>query len=110
MNSNLMTPGVYIDEKNAYPNSAVAVETAVPIFIGYTEKAEFNGKSLKNIPTRITSFAEYVARFGDAFKSKFDIVPFDGNSDAHNVILIGDKKWQVSNQSTLPLFYNSIRL
>ena len=32
------TPGVYINEKNAFPLSAVAVETTVPVFIGYTEK------------------------------------------------------------------------
>lgn len=35
----LATPGVYIDEKSAFPNSAVPVPTAVPVFIGYTEKA-----------------------------------------------------------------------
>ena len=30
------TPGVYIVEKNAFPNSVVEVTTAVPAFIGYT--------------------------------------------------------------------------
>ena len=34
------TPGVYIVEKNAFPNSVVEVETAVPAFIGYTENAK----------------------------------------------------------------------
>jgi hypothetical protein len=47
------------------------VETAVPVSIGYTEKAEWNGKSLQNKPTRITSFAEYIERFGGAFHAKF---------------------------------------
>ena len=36
----LKTPGVYIEEKNVFPNSIVALPTAVPAFIGYTEKAE----------------------------------------------------------------------
>ena len=59
-----MTPGVYIEEKNAFPGSAVAVETAIPVFIGYTEKAERKGKSLTGEAARITSFAEYVEMFG----------------------------------------------
>ena len=67
------TPGVFISENNAFPSSAVAVETAVPVFIGYTEKAERNGKSLTAIPTRISSLAEYVAVFGGAFKPAFHI-------------------------------------
>jgi uncharacterized protein len=65
------TPGVYIQEKNAFPNSAVAVPTAVPVFIGYTQKAERNGKSVIAIPTRISSLAEYEELFGKAFTHKF---------------------------------------
>ena len=34
------TPGVYITELAAFPPSIVGVQTAVPAFIGYTEKAE----------------------------------------------------------------------
>jgi phage tail sheath protein FI len=68
-----MTPGVYIEEKNAFPGSVVAVDTAVPVFIGYTQQAERNGKSLVGIPTRITSFAEYSLYFGGAFKPVFTI-------------------------------------
>ncbi|MBS1530500.1 MAG: phage tail sheath family protein [Bacteroidetes bacterium] len=68
-----MTPGVYIEEQNAFPNSEVAVETAVPVFIGYTEKAELNHNSLVNKPTKIVSFAEYLERFGGAFRPKFTV-------------------------------------
>jgi phage tail sheath protein FI len=73
MPTTLMTPGVYIEEKNAFPGSVVAVETAVPVFIGYTQFAERNGKSLTGVPTRITSFAEYTLYFGGAFKPVFTI-------------------------------------
>ena len=34
----MKTPGVYIVEKSAFPNSVVEVATAVPAFIGYTER------------------------------------------------------------------------
>ena len=32
----MKTPGVYIIEKNAFPNSVVEVATAIPAFIGHT--------------------------------------------------------------------------
>lgn len=60
----MKTPGVYIVEKNAFPNSVVEVATAVPAFIGYTEKADNKGKSLSNQPWRITSMAEFQNYFG----------------------------------------------
>jgi phage tail sheath protein FI len=60
------TPGVYINELNAFPNSVVEVPTAVPAFIGYTEMAP-----TPNEPTRISSLAEYLLLFGGAPKTKF---------------------------------------
>jgi len=54
------TPGVYIEEISKFPPSVVPVETAVPAFIGFTEKAVGEiGESLTNTPTRITSLLEY---------------------------------------------------
>jgi hypothetical protein len=54
------TPGVYINEVNAFPNSVVEVPTAVPAFFGYTEKTPPG----PNTPTRISSMAEYIAFYG----------------------------------------------
>jgi len=67
----MKTPGVYVLEKNAFPNSAVEVSTAVPAFIGYTEKASNKGKSLTNQPWRIASMAEYLSFFGAGPDPKF---------------------------------------
>lgn len=67
------TPGVYIEEKSAFPSSAVAVATAVPAFVGYTEKATRNSKSILNKPTRITSLNEYHDFFGGAPKIQFEL-------------------------------------
>jgi uncharacterized protein len=61
---NMKTPGVYILEKNAFPNSVVEVATAVPAFIGYTEKADNKGTSLHNKPFRITSLGEFHQYYG----------------------------------------------
>ena len=60
------TPGVYIVEENAFPNSVVEIPTAVPVFIGYTEKAISGHKSLSNVATKIGSLAEYEQYFGGA--------------------------------------------
>lgn len=69
----MKTPGVYIVEKNAFPSSVVEVATAVPAFIGYTEKADNKGKSLLNKPWRITSMSEFHNYFGFAPEPKFSI-------------------------------------
>ncbi|WP_316828539.1 phage tail sheath family protein [Pedobacter miscanthi] len=59
--SNIKSPGVYINEQNAFPNTVVSVATAVSAFIGYTPQAEYNGVSYTNVAHRITSFAEFQA-------------------------------------------------
>ncbi|MBI5917358.1 MAG: phage tail sheath family protein [Bacteroidetes bacterium] len=67
--TSLKTPGVYIDEVPKFPPSVAAVETAIPAFIGYTEKAEKDKIDLHAAGpalVRITSFAEFVEYFGDA--------------------------------------------
>lgn len=67
----MKTPGVYIVEKDAFPNSVVEVATAVPAFIGYTEKAELGQKSLLNKPMRISSMAQFITYFGGPPQPKF---------------------------------------
>ena len=67
------TPGVYIEEKSAFPNSAVPVATAVPAFIGYTQKASLNKKDITNVPVRISSFGEFLMYFGGAPSPKYDL-------------------------------------
>jgi hypothetical protein len=67
------TPGVYIVEKNAFPNSVVEVATAVPAFIGHTAKAEYKGTPLRGKPWRITSLSEFHNLFGFGPKSSFEL-------------------------------------
>lgn len=58
------TPGVYVEEIPKLPPSVAQVETAIPAFIGYTEKAERNGESLTGKPIRISSLIEFVQYYG----------------------------------------------
>jgi len=65
MAKSMKTPGVYINELNAFGDAVVPVPTAVPVFIGYTGQTEYNGKSLVNRAVKITSFAEFQTIFGN---------------------------------------------
>jgi uncharacterized protein len=55
------TPGVYIEEIPKFPPIISGVDTAIPAFIGYTEKV-VDVALLE--PKRITSMPQYEAHFG----------------------------------------------
>ncbi len=63
---NLRTPGVYIEEVTRFPPSIVPVETAIPAFLGYTERTNSGGLDLVNRAVAIDSFLEFEQLFGSA--------------------------------------------
>ena len=86
--SEFKTPGVYIKEIPKLPPSIASVETAIPAFIGYTEKADKTlAGDLIRVPTRITSMMEYEKYFGKADPEPGIIVEFT-NAGATDVSLI----------------------
>ena len=89
----MKTPGVYIVEKNAFPNSVVEVATAVPAFIGYTERADNAGKALANQPWRISSMAEFRRYFGGPPVPQFTIEATPDTTSA--AFLAGDTGYQL---------------
>lgn len=94
----MKTPGVYIVEKNAFPNSVVEVATAVPAFIGYTEKASNKGKSLLNKPWRITSISEYHDYYGGAPNPLFTIEEKPQDSTEEAAFSLADKEYLLSQE------------
>ena len=70
MATNFKTPGVYIQEISKFPPSVAQVETAIPAFIGYTEKAVIDGVDYhtENVirPVKISSLPDYEYLFGFA--------------------------------------------
>ncbi|MCI4670768.1 MAG: phage tail sheath subtilisin-like domain-containing protein [Bacteroidia bacterium] len=63
--SSYKTPGVYVQEIQKLPPSVAQVDTAIPVFIGYTQKAELESfKDLEMVPRRIRSLLEYEQYFG----------------------------------------------
>lgn len=68
------TPGVYIEEADPFPQPVTPVNVAIPIFIGYTQKAGRRGKSLVRHPIKVESLKQYIASFGHCFNPRFKIV------------------------------------
>ena len=68
------TPGVYIEEISKLPPSVAQVETAIPAFIGYTEKAtKLTDGDLLFVPVRITSLHDYETYFGTVHEENLRI-------------------------------------
>ncbi len=118
----IQTPGVYINELNAFPNSVVAVPTAVPAFIGYTPQALYEGKSYINVPMKITSFADFQAIYcfpdppppaaptkqynPQYYLTKQKSQPAKGDY----IVIDGDYYSIVPDPNTIYYLYNSVRL
>jgi phage tail sheath protein FI len=106
----MKTPGVYVVEKSAFPNSVVEVATAVPAFIGYTEKANNKGKSLRNVPWRISSMSEFHEYFGFGPTPIFDIVEKPENSSEDPAFSLKGTEYQLKRTSGGYLLYFSMLL
>jgi uncharacterized protein len=123
----MKTPGVYIVEKSAFPNSVVQVATAVPAFIGYTERAMNGNKSLRNVPWRISSMAEFHDYFGDGPMPSFDLVKREGDGEdgpselsadgasrrdplPGGGLALGDEVWDLVQTSQPYALYGAMRL
>lgn len=102
----MKTPGVYIVEKNAFPNSVVEVATAIPAFIGHTEKAVNGNKSLLNKPWRITSMAEFRSYFGGEPSPEFEIQEAEGTEP--ELVLNGSGYKMVQANTAYTLYYNML--
>ncbi len=66
------TPGVWVEEIPTLPPSVAQVATAIPAFIGYTQKAPaINGTETR--VARISSLLDYESLFGKAKPSAFEV-------------------------------------
>ena len=74
--ANYKTPGVYVEEISTLPASVAPVATAIPAFVGYTEKRP--GAK----PVRITSLLEYREQFGGSKVENFEIILTENSLDS----------------------------
>ena len=117
----LQTPNVYINEVNAFPNSVVAVATAIPLFIGYTRRADHEGKSYYHQTVEIHSLNDFLTFFGamstgpvpgpapdlEQYAPIYHVVSSKGNGD----MLVGGRPMDLlPDAGTIYYLYNSIKL
>ena len=89
----LKTPGVYVEEILSLPPSIASVETAIPAFIGYTQKAQLLlPEDLHCSPKKITSLLEYEQWFGLPFPETGITVSIDTTSPGNINAIASIKK------------------
>lgn len=118
----IKSPGVYINEVNAFPNSVVPVPTAVPAFIGYTPQASYEGKSYFNKPTLITSMADFETIFcypnpappaapARQYSPEYYLVQQKSKPEKGEYLVIGNNYYSiVPDPYTIYYMYNSVRM
>jgi phage tail sheath protein FI len=122
MNTTYATPGVYINEVNAFPNSVVPIATAVPAFVGYTPQAAYKGVSYSNKPFKITSFAEFQSIFmlpdppppadpAKQYSPEYYLVPQKTMPTSGQYMVINGQFYSIlPDPNTIYYLYNSVRL
>ncbi len=113
------TPGVYIEEVSAFPNSVEGVPTAVPAFIGYTPQANHLGTDCIFVPTKITSFIEFERIFCfpnsldhvQQYSPQYYLVRENSKPRTGDFLLIGSEYYSiVPDAYTIYYLYNSLKL
>jgi len=120
--SNIKSPGVYINELNAFPNSVVPVATAVPAFIGYTPQAMYQGKSYANVAQKITSFSDFQALYcypdppapasaAKQYSPEYYLVQQQSKPNDPDYLIIDGNYYSVlPDPNTIYYLYNSVKL
>lgn len=98
----IKTPGVYTTEIPVFPPSVAQVATAVPAFIGYTEKAVKNGKDVTRKAVRLSSLVQFVQYFGDSFDNLAATVNINDDSSIGGVDI--SPRYQLFN--AMQMFFN----
>jgi hypothetical protein len=118
----IKSPGVYINETDAFGKSVVPVATAVPAFIGYTPQASYEGKSYSNIPQQITSLAQFQAIYCYSspaapaaplkqYNPEYYLVKEKKEPEKGDYMQIGADFYSiVPDPNTIYFLYNSIKL
>src|SRR5688500_3120864 len=106
------TPDVYIEEISVFPPSVAEVETAIPAFIGYTEKAtRTTANDLILKPTKIYSLKEYEQYFGFANDDPI-VVGLAGNATDGFSVSNFTVNGAIPTDTTLPqyLMYYAVKM
>lgn len=89
---NPTTPGVSVEEITGLPNSVSLIDTAIPVFIGYTELIPegYNIDDDDNKKLKISSLLEYEDKFG---KAKKEIIQLKDVKDKGATLMVPDAQF-----------------
>lgn len=113
------TPGVYIDEVTAFPNSVVGVPTSIPAFIGYTPQSNQKGIDCTFVPTKISSFLEFEDIFCfpngsepvQQYSPQYYLVQQNSKPNTADFLLIGNEYYSILPDAySIYYMYNSVKL
>ncbi len=113
------TPGVYIEEVSALPNSVAQVETAIPAFIGYTPRAVHNENDCTYVPTKVSSFIEFQKIFCfpevtepvQQYSPQYYLIRQNSKPNTGDFVLIGSDYYAIlPDAHSIYYMYNSVKL
>ena len=82
-------PVVFVQEISALPPSVAQVETAIPAFIGYTEKADLKRPGdLRFVPRRISNLEEFEKYYGTAAPPVISKIQLDASQNVVSATLV----------------------
>jgi phage tail sheath protein FI len=105
----LRMPGVYTQEIPTLPPTVGVIPSAVPVFIGYTDKAERKGENIRLKPTRVKSMREYEEWFGTAplVNIEVEIDDTDNNPRRPEVKLVPITGFNFKMYHAMLLYYSN---
>ena len=108
----IRTPGVYVTEIPTLPPSVAQVSTAVPAFIGYTQKAaDYDGTDLTEKPTKIFSLKEYEDFFGKADnETNIEVNLVRKTENGKAVLKSAQAGFKTGTKPSLHIMYYALRL
>jgi phage tail sheath protein FI len=90
------TPGIYVEEISTLPPSVAEIATAIPAFIGYTEKHAGDQPMIKEI----RSLRDYEESFGQAPSAPWKIIVTETKTEANQFTY----EIHGSDGNTIPIF------
>ncbi len=103
----MKTPGVYQVEDISNLHSVEEASTAIPAFIGYTEKSFNDNKLLLYKPWKIHSLEEYHTYFGGAPTPSFSLQEKEtGENGEGGAFLIDNKAYVLKRADTFTFYYH----
>lgn len=102
MYNHLTTPGVYIKKEEQADRSPRSVASAIPVFIGYTEKIHHQGNDIRFKAIKIDSLSDYINIFGRGAQRTYTLL----NHDLKNITVPQIK----ADPNTSFILFESLRL